>query len=344
MKIIEKNILFVLLFVAISTITIAQTENEVLQKSDNKKEFKPSGTPFIIVFSNFHTDMTKDKESSAFELNRAYLGYKCQMSKNFSANVTFDVADPGTASSLNNTAFVKMAALTYKNNKGNLSFDFGMIGLKQFNTQRGYWGHRYIYKTIQNQHKFGYTADMGACISYKLHKILSVDASIMNGEGYKNIQVDNTYKGGFGLTITPVKNLIIREYYDIYQKSETQWTISSFIGYQFKEKLTLGAEYDIQNNHYFVKDNNLTGISAYISYIINKKFEIFGRFDNLSSNKISSDSTSWNITKDGNAIISGIQYSPVKNIKIAANYQMWRPKLSGSNDEPKIYLNLEYKF
>ncbi len=339
----RKSILFVLLFVAISTVTIAQTENKVLEKSDIKKDFKPTGTPFITVFSNFHTDMTKDKENSAFELNRAYLGYKCRISENFSANVTFDVADPGITSSLKNTAFLKKAALTYKNNKGNLSFDFGMIGLKQFNTQREYWGHLYIYKTIQNQHKFGYTADMGASISYKLHKMLSVDATIMNGEGYKNIQADNTYKGGLGLTITPVKNLIIREYYDIYQKSETQWTISSFIGYQFKEKLTLGAEYDIQNNHYFVKDNNLTGISAYVSYVINKKFEIFGRFDNLSSNKISSDTTVWNIAKDGNAIISGIQYSPVKNIKIAANYQIWDPK-SGSNDEPKIYLNLEYKF
>ncbi len=340
----KKSILFVLLFAAIPTLTIAQTENKILQKSDNKKEFEPTGAAFIKVFSNFHADMTKDKENSAFELNRAFLGYKCQMSENFSANVTFDVSYPGTNSSLKNTAFVRMAALTYKNNKGNLSFDFGMICLKQFNIQRKYWAHRYIYKTIQNQHKFGYTADMGACISYKLHKMLSIDATVMNGEGYKNVQVDNTYKGGFGMTVTPVKNLIIREYFDIAQKSETKYTISSFIGYKFIEKITLGAEYDLQNNHDFVKDNNLTGFSAFFSYDIDKKFQVFGRFDNLSSNKINGNLTAWNIAKDGKAIICGIQYSPIKKIKIAANYQMWKPELSSSNNEPKIYLNFEYKF
>ncbi|MCK5822847.1 MAG: hypothetical protein KAG95_02520 [Bacteroidales bacterium] len=333
------RLLFLILFIIIFSVSLAQT-----QKSEEKKEFKPSGSPFIRVFSNFHADMTKNNESSAFELTRAYFGYKCNMSENFSAKLTFDVGNPKSSSSLKMTAFIKTAALTYNNNKGNLTFNFGIICLNGYNLQRKYWDHRYIYKTIQNQNKFGYTADMGAGISYKINKLLSLDATVMNGEGYKNIQIDNTYKSGLGITISPTKNLVIREYVDLSAKSEAQYTISNFVGYKLKNHLTLGVEYVFQSNHNFVSNNNLSGFSVFVSYNINKNFQIFGRSDNLSSNKISDNLTAWNIAKDGKTIIGGVQYSPIKNVKIAANYQFRKPELSSLNNEPKIYLNFEYKF
>ncbi|MBE9467798.1 MAG: hypothetical protein IMY72_05670 [Bacteroidetes bacterium] len=333
------RVFFFMPLIMIFSVSLAQTQNP-----EEKKDFKPSGSPFITVFSNFNADLTKDNESSAFELSRAYLGYKCNMSENFSAKLTFDVGNPKNTSALKMTAFVKAATLTYKNNKGNLSANFGIICLNGFSLQRKYWERRYIYKTIQNQNKFGYTADLGASISYRFNKLISIDAAVMNGEGYKNIQTDNTYKGGFGFTISPTKCLVIREYADLSQKTEAQYTISNFIGYKIKNKLTLGAEYVIQNNHNFMSDNNLSGFSAFFSYDINKKIQLFGRFDNLSSNKINDELYDWNIAKDGKTIIGGIQYSPIKKIKIAANYQFREPELSSLNNEQKIYLNIEYKF
>ena len=93
-----------------------------------------------------------------------------------------------------------------------------------------------------------------------------------------------------------------------------------------------------------MNNNNLTGISAYLSFKINEKFELFGRFDQLSSNTLSGSDDPWNQQNDGSAIIGGVQLAPHKVVKIAINYQGWTPDAPGTVIQPKVYLNLEYAF
>ncbi len=312
---------------------------------NDEEEFKPSGSPFVSVFSNFHSNLIiiEDQVNSAFEIKRVYLGYKYKMSEKFSAIANIEVSNPENGSSSGYAALLKFAALTYKIDK--LSFDFGLINLKQFKFQENFWGHRYIYKSFQHENKYGYSADLGASVSYKLLKFLSVDATIMNGEGYKNIQSDDSYKGGFGLTIGPIDNLTLRAYYDIIQKeSIAQTSIAIFLGYNFKEKIYIGVENNMQYNNECQENYDLFGISAYASYDINEKFEIFGRFDELFSSTISGSNIPWNQSKNGYAVIGGVQYAPVKGIKVAINYQGWTSDVPDTDHLPRIYLNLEYKF
>ena len=54
----------------------------------------------------------------------------------------------------------------------------------------------------------------------------------------------------------------------------------------------------------------LDGISVYAIYVINKKFEVFGRFDQLGSNTLPGETQKWNYDKNGNLIIAGVQYAP----------------------------------
>ena len=91
-------------------------------------------------------------------------------------------------------------------------------------------------------------------------------------------------------------------------------------------------------------DHDLSGVSIYSTYVINDKFEIFGRYDKLESNKVGTATTNWNASKDGSAFLTGIQYVPVKGVSSSLNFQSWNYDLASKNNESLIYLNLEYKF
>ena len=103
-------------------------------------------------------------------------------------------------------------------------------------------------------------------------------------------------------------------------------------------------EYNMQNNHNRISDNNMSGISAYGSYRLGKKFEAFGRYDYLTSNKLEGTATNWNIKKDGQIYIAGIEFTPVKGVKIAPNFQGWSPADKGLKFRPSAYLNLQLSF
>ncbi|MDO9137639.1 MAG: hypothetical protein Q7U21_07425, partial [Lutibacter sp.] len=90
-------------------------------------------------------------------------------------------------------------------------------------------------------------------------------------------------------------------------------------------------------------DHELDGLSFYATYVINKKFEIFGRFDQLSSNTLSGETFAWNDENDGNQIITGIQYAPVKGLKFSLNYQNFSFDNSTLDAKSLVFLNAEFK-
>lgn len=331
------NPIFVLIFCYLISTQLAA------QKTDTTT-FKPHGKPIIAIFSNFHTSFNDGNENSAFEIKRAFFGYSYQLSKEFSVIIKLDIGshdDESSQSLLKRYAYFKNAALKYS--KGKLCLNFGLIDLLQFKVQEKFWGHRYIYKSFQDEHKFGSSADIGANIIYKFNKKISIDFTIMNGEGYVKLQADDTYKGAFGITYKPITNLTTRVYCDLTQKDVSQSTFSTFVGYKFLKKFSIGFEFNYKSNYQFQKDKNMTGISTYASYDINKKFQLFGRYDCLSSNIITNKENPWNLLNDGSAIIAGIQFAPIKQIKIALNYQDWVPYAKSMSNESYIFVNFEYK-
>lgn len=307
----------------------------------NNEEFVPSGKPSVKIFTNGHSTFIDGENTSAFEIQRAYFGYGYSFSKEFSTKITLDVGDPGVGK-LQMTAYLKNALLEY--NKGNLKVDFGLIGTYGFKLQEKHWGNRYIYKSFQDEYKFGPSADLGASMAYKFSDFISADAMILNGEGYKNLQSDDTYKGALGVTITPVKNLNLRAYYDVMSADVAQQTIALFVGYK-SDKFKIGAEYNMQKNHGLVEGQDLNGVSIYSTVTASKKINFFGRFDNLTSvNGKDINGNYWNIAKDGQAYIFGIEYKPVKGVKISPNFQGWSPRESSAAFESSAYLNLEISF
>ena len=239
------------------------------------------------------------------------------------------------------TAFLKNAFVQYK--KDNFSARFGMIGTDAFNLQEKVWGYRYIYKSFQDEYGFNPSADIGAALQYSPADFISFDVSVLNGEGYKKIQSDSTFKTTFGITINPSKGFVLRAYYDMMDHNYNQSTIALFAGYT-GNKIRAGIEYNNQQNHGMLHNHDLSGISAYTSVSVADKFSVFARYDNLWSSTLAGESDPWNYGSDGQLFMAGFDYSPVKGVKIAPNFQGWSPADNTKSFTSTLALNFEVKF
>ena len=290
------------------------------------------------VYTNYHSTWTNGEANKAFEIQRAYFGYKAQMGEHISGRLTLDVGDPNFGS-LEMTAYLKNAYVQYSKNK--LTAKLGMIGLHQFKMQENLWGGRYLYKSLMDEHKFGPSADLGAYVSYDIHKMLSVDFTVANGEGYKKLESDTVLKYSAGITILPFESLDLRASYDYMGSDSAQQTLALYAAYHLG-KIAVGAEYNHQFNHKRINQHDLSGISLYGSYLM-KKTRFFGRYDILSSPKLGTDTKPWNYARDGQLFIAGVEFRPVRGLIVTPNYQGWVPA-DGSGTSHSVYLSLEIKF
>lgn len=298
---------------------LALTSQEIFAQSES---FVPNGKPLVLIFSNVNYSINKEGNNKAFVINRAYLGYDYFFSKNISSRIIIDVADPGVGE-LHMTAFLKNAFVQFKND--NISARIGMISTDQFSLQERHWGYRYVYMSFQDAYKFGPSADLGAAFEYSPAKFISFDFSVLNGEGFKNVQVDSIFKATFGVTLKPLDGLEIRGYYDRMKNDYAQTTISLFAGYSIK-KFRAGFEYNIQKNNRMIDGNDFSGISLYASLGVAEKFSIFTRYDFLKSDIPVNETDPWNNNNDGQIFIAGFDYSPVKGVKISPTYTGYAPE------------------
>lgn len=305
---------------------------------EEKKKFQITGKPIVTVFANYHAGLGSANKESGFALDRAYLGYQFSLTEKLSGKVVFDMGTTKVdGADLERVAYIKNAMLSWKT--GDFTLDFGLIGLEQFNVQEKFWGYRYIMKSFQDEYKFGSSADMGILGKYKFTKWLSADITISNGEGYKKLNGDNKYRYAVGATLFPVKGLTVRAYYDLASKNgdadglKDQQNLAFFAGYKHK-LFSLGGEYNQMFNTKSKEDKDQNGYSIYSTVKLAEKFDAFGRYDNLASKD------DWS-SADGQRVLIGIQYSPIKQLKIAPNYSTWNPRDGKSSSF--AYLNIEFK-
>tara|TARA_B100001769_G_scaffold237209_1_gene202413 strand:- start:790 stop:1728 length:939 start_codon:yes stop_codon:yes gene_type:complete len=309
-------------------------------------ENEDKGQPHFKVFWNYNYDFSDDvQQNSAFELKRVYLGYKYKFDEKISAKITYDIGKNDAGS--NYTAFVKIAQLDYKlSSKVKLSM--GMIGGKQFNDQEKVWGYRYIYKTLQDENKFGSSADLGVNAEIKLSDKLTTNIFALNGEGYKNLQdFDGNQRVGLNLIYAVSDSVNLKFYYDTQESanSESLNNIGLFAGYK-SGSYSIGAEYNKMENGTTYKtpidNHNLDGISIYNRYSINDKYEVFARFDQISSNTLDGATNSWNYDDDGSLIIIGTQYKANDGVKFSLNARSFSYENLDTNLF-EVFFNVEFK-
>lgn len=303
--------------------------------------FQPNGKPVALLFTNFHSTVNDGNSQSAFENTRAYLGYEYNFSPNFYAKIVFDVGNPKDGGGHEMSAYLKNAYMEYK--EGNLKFYFGLISTTQFKVSEKLWGNRYMMKSYQDEYKFNSSADLGFNIDYKIADFISADFSVINGEGYKKVQGDSLLRYGAGVTLKPVKNILARVYVDQTGDEVKQKSFATLLAYT-DGKFTMAGEYNYQSNYKMLDGQDHYGTSVYTWYKPKAGWKIYGRYDDLNSKKLRGESTAWNIEKDGQLWIAGVEYSPVKGVKVSPNYRLFSPDLAGSKNTSYLYLNFELKF
>jgi len=308
-----------MLFACCGMLLQAQNENEEKQ-----------GNAIINVFGNLHTEFGDSWDNLGFELDRSYLGYQYKIGNGLTIKGVLDIGKSSDVSDYHRIVYIKNAMLSWK--KGKFTLNGGLISTTQFNFQEKAWGYRYIMKSFQDKYKFGSSADLGLSIAYKFCDWISMDAIIVNGEGYKKIQLNKGFNYGLGMTLTPVKGLNFRLYAGLNQATEEdqkhQLNGAAFIGYA-NEYLSLGAEYNYMRNNGFKQDAFKHGYSVFAAGKVSKRVDILARVDDLYTSK-----------DDGElAWIVGTQVKLGKYVKLAPNFRMSIPKAEGEANRYAAYIS-----
>lgn len=321
-------------------LTAISLQPAVAQESE--KAF--SGKPVLTLFSNYKAGLGHKNENSGFNLDRTFVGYEGFFTKGFSAKILMNVetvADENGKTKFN--GYLKNAQIDWKGNGFFVSA--GLVNLRQFSEQENFWGHRYIFKSFQEEYGIAFCEDIGVVAGYEFSPVISADLALTNGEGRKFKNMDNKYKYGAGITSKPAKGFMFRIYGDIYNTPEylktdagvqkDQYSVAAFAGYS-NSRFSLGVEYNRAFNYKFSSGTDVNGYSVYTTVNIARKIHLFGRFDLLDA----TDERTNNVT-EGHTIIGGFEYSPIRQVRISPNYQSWKAR--NGRRENYLLLSVECK-
>lgn len=322
-----------------------------ISNAQDSLAFKPSGKIIARGFFDYSTGFGSVNEETGFDITRAFLGYSYKFAPTLQGQVIIDGAS-GKTSTDGLEVYVRNAFINW-NDKG-FNVNVGLIGLMQFSIQEKYWMHRYVMKSFQDLNKMASSVDLGLTAEYTFNPYVSADFSLTNGEGYKKIKKNKSTRYGGGISLHPIENTIFRVYADVYNESETmrdalpegitgidfknQYTLSLFAGYQNKV-ISGGAEYNRVYNKGFIEKKDYYGYSFYASGKIAPKWRTFARYDLMDSNNPDAFTTPWN-DLDGQLMTVGVEFQPLKQLKIAPNFR--NINANRSKAEQYFFINVEF--
>ena len=314
---------FAFLFVAGLSVSVALQGQEPV-------EFKPGGKVEARIFTGFITTFADGESHSKFDLGRAYLGYNYNFTKTFSGRIVYDVADPAVGK-MKFTGLLKFGYLKYQTEK--LTISGGMISMPEYEYTDKKWGYRYVFKPSHDEYGFGVSADLGLSVSYKIAPWLLADVALTNGEGFKLTETDSTLKAAIGLTVIPVRNLWLHGYYDRMGKDGTCQQSADVIATYENKGFVFSASYHYLQNTGLIVGHDLQALSLNGTVPVSEKIKIFGRYDFVSSARVGIENEAWNLNKDGQLFLAGIEFVLTPGVNIAPNYQGWIP---ANDDMPFI--------
>lgn len=322
----------------ITTLIILVFLSSIYLSAQNIEE-ETKGNAIITIFSDFHAGFGNVNKERGFSLERAYIGYQYKIGNNIKIKAIADFGQSKDVKDMHRIGFIKNAMIEWR--YGKLCLKSGLIGTTQFKHQESFWGKRYLMKSFQDEYKFGSSADLGVSCEYEWSNFIYTDFIVLNGEGYKNLQIGKGLQYGLGITTKPFKNLTLRVYasYNEYNKSEMNeendykgtTNIAGFIGYEYNQ-LSIGAEYNYMKNTDFLYNKNKMGISVYTSIELKHNFNILARYDYLYSNN------DWDLENDLMNGLCGVEYKINKYIRISPNIRILH-KINQQGISPYMYFN-----
>jgi hypothetical protein len=311
----------------------------------NSQPVVSQGKPFAEIFTNFHYNLDDTSKTTGFGLDRVYVGYNYTPEGNFSAMIILNLGNPedlAAGSVPKRYAYFREASVKYT--KDRLTLNFGMVNTRFEDFQQGFWGKRYLGSEYQAIYGYCSVADLGVVVDYQLNDLIKINFSLLNGEGYTNVQIDNSLRTAIGIIINTPDNAVFKIYGDINKPGGVwQTTMLAFAGFK-NDRFSFGAEASYKSNLDSLYGHNVWGISGTGSIFLNEKSEIFGRYDYTASVVMPGEDFQWDYSKDETYFIGGIQHIFSDNLKMALNYRRTNPYESGKQTTNAIYLNAAFRF
>jgi hypothetical protein len=138
--------------------------------------------------------------------------------------------------------------------------------------------------------------------------------------------------------------VILRGYYDMMGPSGNMQRTASIIGAWNGPKFSAGAEYISQVNNKMTSGYDYSGISFFTSLQLSEKISLFARYDDLSSVVPAGLTEPWNLAKDGSNFFFGVDYSPVRNVRLSPNFGGFMPDDANASFAGTVGLSVEARF
>ena len=303
------------------------------------KDGSPRDKAIVQVFGNFHAGFGSENEYRGFELERSYLGYEYRLTEGLTVKGVVDIGKSNAVDDYHRIVYIKNAMLSWK--RGDLTLSGGLIPTTLFNFQEKFWGYRYVMKSYQDLYKFGSSADLGISVAYRFTDWISADAVVLNGEGYKKIQVGSGLNYGLGITITPVKGLQMRLYGGLNEGGKSGMAnivnMAAFVGYK-SDRFAVGAEYNHMLNSSYDRGVDRYGYSLFASVVAAKFANVYVRYDDQYASIGGADD------REGQMAILGAEFKLGKYVKVAPNFRMSMPQHKTSHYRCYGYLNCSFGF
>lgn len=296
------------------------------------------------IFTDLHYNL--NDTTTGFGLNRALVGYSFVPKNNFSATFVVNIGSPedlAPGSESRRYAYFREAFLTYVNDR--LSLHMGIVRTHITDYTTKFIGKRYVANTLQSNNSYGYLADLGVLLDYKISDAVVANFGIMNGEGYCNIQNDNNLKVSGGLYIQPDPGIAFRLFGDVIRR-EGFWqsTLICFAGMK-NDRFSLAGDITYKTRPDLVDLQDAWGFSTTGAVRIAKKTELFGRYDHSATlDRSVEELLIPEYLHDYNFVVGGFQYTLSENVKMALDYQGTYETRQGNKVSDAIYLNAHFKF
>lgn len=314
-------------------------------QAGHSQSIEQTSKPITEIFTDFHLNINDTSGHTGFSLNRAYLGYQITPGGKFTGKILLNVGSPedlAPGSEPRRYSFFRDASLSWSD--GKLSITGGITSTKIFQFQQTFWGKRYVANTFQSLNGYGMVADIGLVVEYKFNDIVTADYTLMNGEGYSDIQLDDNLKNSFGLTITPDNHLAFRIYTDVIRDDGVWQALAlAFVGFK-NDRFNIGGEINYKSNTDLIKGHHVYGVSSTGGVNLSEKAEFFIRYDYTTSVTLPGDAHPWNNLEDGSLLIGGVQFILSPNVKIAFDYRGKYPYEVLSGKAGLLYVNAFFKF
>jgi hypothetical protein len=266
------------------------------------------------------------KDQHGFWFRRIYFTYDYTVDEDWSARLRLEMSNKGDFQS-NSTIVpvVKDAWLRYK--FSNQSVYLGITGTPTFALIEDTWGYRSVEKVPVDLYKMGSSKDFGIALKGKIGPggILNYHAMYSNGNGNKQ-EIDKGKAGMLAFSVQ-LKNGLIFEVYGDYadQPNHTDtYILQGFVAYK-SDLFRVGIQFTNQWIQQTNADKRKLGIiSGFATRDISKCFSLLLRGDRSFDANPKADGIDFipfDPTAKFTLIIFGIDFHPVKNVKIIPNIE-----------------------